>query len=151
MGGEIILHATATGKAWLATLPENDALRIVCERGFEAASPLGRSRCRNVDDLRRHLKETRRRGFATSIEEGETGTVALAVAFHAGPQAGTLSVAGPKARLGPERFADIADALHAAACEIERLWPLRRRQSGRLAAADGTAASLLPRASKAAQ
>ena len=87
---------------------------------------------------------------ATSIEEGEIGTVALAVAFQAGTDTGTLSVAGPKARLGPERFAEIADALHHSARDIERLWPLRKRQSGRLAAA-APPAYLLPSVSKAAQ
>src|SRR5436190_450675 len=34
MGGEVVLHTTATGKAWLATLPEDEALRIVVARGF---------------------------------------------------------------------------------------------------------------------
>ena len=87
---------------------------------------------------------------ATLIEEGEIGTVALAVAFQAGTDTGTLSVAGPKARLGPERFAEIADALHHSARDIERLWPLRKRQSGRLATAEPPA-YLLPSVSRAAQ
>src|SRR5262245_52909711 len=42
MGDEVVLHATATGKAWLATLPENEALRIVCARGFAAQGSMGR-------------------------------------------------------------------------------------------------------------
>ncbi|HEX2134933.1 MAG TPA: helix-turn-helix domain-containing protein, partial [Microvirga sp.] len=31
LGQEVVLHATATGKAWLATLPENEAVRL-CAR-----------------------------------------------------------------------------------------------------------------------
>ena len=52
MGQEIVLHATANGKAWLATLPETEALRIVCARGFEARRPLGPHSATNVDELR---------------------------------------------------------------------------------------------------
>lgn len=143
MGDEVVLHATATGKAWLATLPENDALRIVCTRGFAtqgsmmgrpAGRPLGPRSLKNVDDLRRHLAQTRARGYAIAVEEGEPGTVALAIAFRAdkgadAPIAGTLSVAGPLVRMKPDRHAALGRALRAAADEIAALWPVRRRQA----------------------
>lgn len=135
MGQELVLHATANGKAWLATLPENDALRIVCTRGFTAQHPLGPAALTNVDDLRRHLAETRSRGYATAIEEGEVGTAALAVPFFADASdaataAGTISVAGPLVRIGPDRLAELSRELHAAATEVTALWPLRNRQRG---------------------
>jgi DNA-binding IclR family transcriptional regulator len=144
MGDEVVLHATATGKAWLATLPENEALRIVCARGFAAPRPLGRPlgprSLKGVDELRRHLAQTRARGYAVAIEEGEPGTVALAIAFRgdatpAAPVAGTLSVAGPLIRMKPDRHAAIGRALREAADAIAALWPVRRRQQpARLAA-----------------
>ncbi len=135
MGQELILHATANGKAWLATLPENEALRIVCARGFEGLRPLGPHAVENVDDLRRHLAETRARGYATAIEEAEVGTAALAVAFFAdesdaAPAAGTISIAGPSVRIGPDRFDELNRQIHAAAKEVTALWPLRNRQRG---------------------
>jgi len=135
MGQEVVLHATATGKAWLATLPENDALRIVCARGFVADRPLGPRSMTTVDALRRHLAETRKRGYAMALEEGEPGTVAFAVPFRAAPRpgapvVGTISVAGPLARIGPERYQAIGAALGSAAAEVEALWPLRARQRG---------------------
>lgn len=130
MGAEIVLHATATGKAWLASLPEADALRIVCARGFQAGGPNALS---DVDALRSHLAETRQRGVALAVEEGEIGTVAMAVVFRAGPApdaaiAGTLSVAGPMPRMSEERRGPIAQALREAAQEMAAIWPLRRRQ-----------------------
>jgi DNA-binding IclR family transcriptional regulator len=133
MGQAVVLHATATGKAWLATLPENEALRLVFDRGFDSRANVGPNCVRSVDKLRRHLKETRKRGYATAIEEAEAGTAALAVAFHThtapnAPIAGTLSVAGPIARLRPSRHADVVAALHQAASEMTALWPLRKRQ-----------------------
>ncbi len=136
MGSGIVLHATATGKAWLASLPEADALRIVCARGFAAEGRTGPNAIGDVETLRLHLKETRRRGFALAVEEGEMGTVAMAVTFRAAPDdeapvAGTLSVAGPLPRMGPDRREAIAAALADAAQEMAAIWPLRRRQIGR--------------------
>jgi DNA-binding IclR family transcriptional regulator len=134
MGDEVVLHATATGKAWLATLPEAEALRIVCARGFRASRPLGPRSVKTVDELRRHLAQTRARGYAIAIEEGEPGTVALAVAFRADTTpdaqvAGTLSVAGPMIRMKPERHAEIGRVLRQAAEDVAALWPVRRRQA----------------------
>lgn len=134
MGVEIVLHATATGKAWLASLPESEALRIVCARGFAAEGRTGPNALGDLDALRAHLAETRKRGFALAVEEGEIGTVAMAVTFRAGPDdqapvAGTLSVAGPLPRMHEARRGEIAQALLRAAHEMAAIWPLRRRQA----------------------
>jgi IclR family acetate operon transcriptional repressor len=131
MGQEIVLHATANGKAWLATLPEDEALRIVCARGFKRLQPLGPRAIKTVDEFRKHLAETRRRGYALAVEKAEPGIVAIAVAFRAdtrthAPVAGTMSVAGPLVRLGPDRWPVIARALHSAAVEVAAPWPLRK-------------------------
>ena len=148
MGGEVVLHATATGKAWLATMSEDDALRLVVARGFPSvassvassargADPgtFGKGLVRTIDELRTHLKETRRRGYGLAIEEGEPGIVAMAAAFRASddsraPIAGTISVAGPLLRLGPARRDKIAPLLEAAASDLSALWPLRQHQAG---------------------
>ncbi len=135
MGGDVVLHATATGKAWLATLPEHDALRIVCARGFATPEGFGKRALRSVDELRRHLDDTRRRGYALAIEEGEPGTVAIAATFRAyvsadAPAAGTVSVAGPLVRLTEQRIEEIAPMLLRATEAITALWPMRQRQAG---------------------
>ncbi|WP_417721586.1 IclR family transcriptional regulator [Salipiger sp.] len=133
MGQEIVLHATANGKAWLATLPEEEALSIVYSRGFKANRELGPNSARTVDELRERLARTRAQGFGTSVEEAEAGTAALAVPFRSGPDedapvAGTISIAGPLLRLPESRWPELAEALHRAAAEIGQLWPLRIRQ-----------------------
>jgi DNA-binding IclR family transcriptional regulator len=133
MGAGPVLHATATGKAWLASLPEAEALRIVFAHGFDGEGRVGPNALRDVDALRAHLDETRRRGFAEAVEEGEIGIVAMATTFRAGPApaapvAGTLSVAGPLPRMQAERRPAVADALRRAAAEMAEIWPLRRRQ-----------------------
>ncbi|MCZ7449286.1 IclR family transcriptional regulator [Agrobacterium rhizogenes] len=133
MGHEIVLHATANGKAWLSTLPEEQALEIVYSRGFTAKRKLGPNSARSIDELRVRLNETRERGFATSVEEGEAGTAAIAVPFRAradanAPVAGTISVAGPLMRITEDRWPDLTRALHKAAAELSDIWPLRVRQ-----------------------
>lgn len=128
MGREIALHATANGKAWLATLPESEALRLVAGRGLEPAGPRA---VRSVASLRRALRTTRQAGYATAVEEGEAGIAALAVAFRAdggGPAVGTVSVAGPLLRITPDRYAELHAALERAAVELGTLWSLRARQ-----------------------
>jgi DNA-binding IclR family transcriptional regulator len=148
MGQEVALHATATGKAWLATLPEDEALRIVCARGFFSHLRLGPRARATVKDLKRHLAETRARGYAIAVEEAEPGIVALAATFRTdarpdAPVAGTLSVAGPISRITPERYAGIHAALAAAVAELEAVWRLRTRQRGH---ARGYGAKADPRA-----
>ena len=135
MGRDVVLHATATGKSWLATLPEEQALRIVYVRGFDTPPGFGERVIRNVDELRRQLAETRRRGYALAVDEGEPGIVAVAQTFRAfeaadAPVSGTISVAGPRVRMSDARVATIAPLLARAAREITQLWPLRVRQSG---------------------
>jgi DNA-binding IclR family transcriptional regulator len=135
MGQEVALHATATGKAWLATLPENEALRIVCAHRFFAHLRLGPRAVSTVAALKRQLAETRARGYAIAVEEAEPGIVALAATFrtdarHDAPVAGTLSVAGPISRITPQRYAEIHAALAAAVAALESVWRLRVRQRG---------------------
>lgn len=133
MGQEIVLHATANGKAWLASLPEEQALSIVKTRGFSANRALGPNQARSLDDIAERLAQTRAQGFGVSVEEAEAGTSALAVTFrsgpdHAAPVAGTISVAGPSIRIGEARWAELTDQLKATAEEISEIWPLRMRQ-----------------------
>ncbi len=144
-GMHVVLHATATGKAWLATLPEAEALRIVIATGFATPPHFGPNALRDVPSLLHELDRTRARGHGLAIEEGEPGTAALAVVVRAsaGPDApvvGTLSVAGPVGRFTPERRRFFVEQLGIAAAELSALWPMRHplaagRPPGRVTAA----------------
>lgn len=133
MGVEVTLHTTATGKAWLATLPEDVAIDVIAARGLQSGPMIGPNAARSLDAVRAALAETRARGYGSAIEEAEAGIVSLAVAFRRAARegaaaAGTLSIAGPAARMGPERHAEIVAALQEAAREMEAIWPLRTRR-----------------------
>jgi IclR family acetate operon transcriptional repressor len=135
MGRDVVLHATATGKAWLATLPLQQALSLVQERGFSVPERFGPRVIRSVAALRRELDETRKRGFGVAEEEGEPGTAAIAAVIRGStsrdaPVVGTVSIAGPVARLTAERRQQFAKDVLAAAEELSMMWPVQHLGGG---------------------
>lgn len=132
-GHDVVLHATATGKAWLATLPEAEALRLVTATGLQTPQRFGPNVARDLDTFRAMLAATRQAGFGEAVEEGEPGTAAVAVAIvdlsgpGSGPAVGTLSLAGPLLRFGAERRALLAARIARAAEELGGIWPLRHK------------------------
>lgn len=133
MSHAVVLHATASGKAWLATMPDDEALAIASARGLAAPPNAGANVVSSVEALRRHLAETRRRRFAVAHDEVEAGTWSCAIAFRGGdlpdaPFAGTISVAGPAQRMRRHPLAWYGARLARAAATLAAAWPLQRRQ-----------------------
>lgn len=128
MGTPVVLHATAVGRAWLSTLGEEEAVRIVLQTGFEVPARFNRNVITNEADLRAELAATRSRGYGLAVEEGEVGTVAFAVpvTIASGKSVGTLSIAGPLTRLSTDRYENVADCLKKSAQELIEIWPLRQ-------------------------
>lgn len=127
----VILHVTATGKIWLSTLPEAHAIDIVRREGRIGGPGVGPCAIRTLAALRRDLRETRRRGYGVAIEEGESGVAAIAVVVHpqrdtSKPACATVSIAGPLARMGAARRAELACEARASADAIADLWPVKR-------------------------
>lgn len=130
-GHDVVLHTTAAGKAWLATLAEADALRVVEATGLKTPKRFGANAARTLAEFKLRLAATRIAGFGEAIEEGEPGTGAVAVAIRdrssigAGNAVGTLSLAGPMMRFGADRRPLLAARLAKAAAELGGIWPLR--------------------------
>ena len=130
MGHPVVLHATAVGRAWLATLEEAKALRIVRARGF--AVPDHFHRCSVTDEamLRAELDRIRKRGYGLAREEGEAGMAAVGCAvfdpFDPTRAVATVSVAGPIVRMTSSRIPDIAAILKVAAGDLSSMWPMRQ-------------------------
>jgi IclR family transcriptional regulator, acetate operon repressor len=128
MGRDVVLHATATGKAWLASLPQDVAFSLVEARGFEVPDRFGPKVICNLGALKRELEITRKRGFGIADEEGEPGTAAIAAVIRRQhePNAsvvGTVSIAGPVARLTAVKREQFAADVLAAAEELSVIWP----------------------------
>ncbi|MBL8702622.1 MAG: IclR family transcriptional regulator [Alphaproteobacteria bacterium] len=125
MTGAVQLHATANGKAWLASLPERESARIVRRDGLARMAPRTLA---TFEDVVAELERTRARGWGLAEEEAEPGVAALAVAIAAiapgDPTVGTVSIAGPVVRVTPQRYPELVEMLRAAAAELQRLWPL---------------------------
>ncbi|MDR3437802.1 IclR family transcriptional regulator [Telmatospirillum sp.] len=105
ISGAVVLHATASGKAFLAALPEPQALEMARGQGLGKQRP-GPRTVASEDELRRDLALIRQQGYAVIDEEAEPEIKAVAVAIRQkdGPPLGTLSVAGPRSRLSDERI-----------------------------------------------
>lgn len=137
-GHDVPLHVTSMGKAWLATLPEDEAVRLVAERGYGGAL-IGPNAIRDEAALRTELKVTRARGFGMVREEAEAGVSAIAAIIRDGVQPGArpvaaMSIAGPAFRLSEERLEGFVPVLREAAQELSRIWPVRTFQAGQQAA-----------------
>jgi IclR family transcriptional regulator, acetate operon repressor len=129
------LHATASGKAWLCTLPTEQAVANVMKSGgFKHAEKYGPNVMRSIEALLRELKLTARRGYGTAYNEAEFGVTAVAAAIRAGgdgPALGTVSIAGPSARMTDKRVSELAPIVLRTAADLSDLWPLRAGTNGR--------------------
>jgi DNA-binding IclR family transcriptional regulator len=128
--GPLVLHTTANGKAWLATMDDAAATRLARRGGLgrtDIAGELwGPRALRDTAALRAELAATRARGYGLAVEEAERGVKAIAVVVRAhddGAVLGTLSIAGPLVRMGPERDAQYHDLLRQAASTLALAWP----------------------------
>ena len=127
--GAVPLYATASGKAWLATLDINDAVqRVARQDGFSRADHYGPNVIRSVEALLKELRATVRRGYGLALNEAEPGVTAVAAAIRSGSDGatvGTVSIAGPSARMTESRVRELAPLVARCATELSSLWPVR--------------------------
>lgn len=125
------LYATASGKAWLATLEREQALeKVLRGSGFDDADKCGPNVIRSIEALLRDLRTTARRGYGLALNEAEPGVTAVAAAIRSGPDGaavGTVSIAGPSVRVTDKHAHDLAPLVVQCASDLSKLWPLRRR------------------------
>ena len=105
------IHATSTGKVWLA-YDEHGIDRL-----DEVLKPLTGRTLTNRDDLQPQLIEIRRRGYAVTVDEIEEGFTAVATIIRGvlGDVQGALSIGGPTQRLTATRRAELGTTLCRAA------------------------------------
>src|SRR5665213_3473365 len=129
MIGKVPLHVTANGKAWLSTLPQDEAIRIARADGFDTVGPYGPRALRSIEALVEAIEEARARGWGTSYEEAEAGIAAIAAPICPGgcstPAVATCSVAGPVMRFTADEMTSKAKRVVETANAIAAIWPLR--------------------------
>lgn len=127
--GIVPLFATASGKAWLATLETNDAIQLVAKQGgLSQADRYGPNVIRSIEALLKELRATARRGYGLAFNEAEPGVTAIAAAIRSGSDGetvGTVSIAGPSARMTESRVRELSPLVTKCATELSSSWPVR--------------------------
>ena len=123
-GTQVVLHATASGKAWLATLPDEEVQHLLSERGLIAQTVHTET---DLGQVMRDIEQARELGYALVEEEMEVGVSAVAAAIvppeaRDGRAVATVSIAGPAARLGHHQLISYSPDLVEVARELGVQW-----------------------------
>ena len=124
LGRSVPLHCTALGKVFLAshvaTLPAGRLARLTPRTITVRA------------ELEEELAVVRRRGYATTEEELETGLSALAAPVQrlGGAVVAAISVSGPTSRFSASRFDDVAQQCIAQAQALSTVLGYHQQKEG---------------------
>lgn len=122
MGSNPPLHCTASGQAWLATLPDERAIELVSRQA--GLGPKAHNAPRAPKTIQQFLKDlngARQRGYGIAIETYEIGMTSIAAAVRnpvTQEVVGIVSLAGPSSRLPEERLKELAPHLLEAASDM---------------------------------
>jgi IclR family transcriptional regulator, acetate operon repressor len=99
-------HATATGKAILAWLPEAEIARVIAHGGLKRFTD---KTIPTIADLMENLRLVRRNGFSLDDEEFQAGVVCVGAAIRetSGAVVGAISVSMPQMRADGEHMAAV--------------------------------------------
>jgi IclR family acetate operon transcriptional repressor len=90
-------HATATGKAILAWLPEAEIARVIADSGLPKFTEQTLS---TIADVMEELRHVRRKGYSVDREEFQAGVICFGAAIrdHSGAVIGSVSCSIPSIR-----------------------------------------------------
>ncbi len=99
-------HATATGKAILAWLPEAEIARVIAHGGLKRFTAKTIS---TISDLMEDLRLVRRNGYSMDNEEFQPGVICVGAAIrdHAGAVIGSISCSMPSMRAEGEHLEQV--------------------------------------------
>ena len=108
------MHATSTGKAWIAF--EDSGL----DRISDHLQSLATRTLTTKEEFQPQLTDIRRRGYAVSVDELEDGYTAVATVIRGalGDVQGALSIGGPTQRLSAARRVELGNSLCRAAARL---------------------------------
>lgn len=119
------LPSTATGLAYMSTLPEDEALLLIGRQGVRRADgPVAVNAPSSVAEVMEGVRAARARGYSLAIDTYIDGMAAMAVPVRhglTGEVLGCLSIAGPSVRLQADRLDETARVLAAHAGELGAL------------------------------
>ena len=113
-------HATATGKAILAWLPETEIARVIAEKGLSGFTDKTMT---GMADLLEDLRHVRRNGFSTDKEEFQPGVtcVGSAIRDHSGAVIGSISCSMPTLRAEGDHLETVIRAVQQSTTAVSQL------------------------------
>jgi DNA-binding IclR family transcriptional regulator len=120
MGSIARLSCSSSGWAWLSTLSEDAALSLIAQQGLGLPQDFGPNAPSTLQAVLQALQDTRDNGFALTQETYTPGLNAMAASVGLSGQLpmGTISIAGPAARLTRERMLSFAPDLLSCATQL---------------------------------
>lgn len=120
MGSIARLSCSSSGWAWLSTLSEDAALSLIAQQGLGLPQDFGPNAPSTLQAVLQALQDTRDNGFALTQETYTPGLNAMAAPVGLSGQLpmGTISIAGPAARLTRERMLSFAPDLLSCAAQL---------------------------------
>jgi DNA-binding IclR family transcriptional regulator len=115
------LSCSASGHAWLACLPDDEAMALVEKQGFGSRKAFGPRAPETKQALLKCLRQTRKRGFSLVVQTYSAWMNAAAAAVRhpmTGEVTGVVVIAGPHVRLTEARMLELAPRLIEAAHEL---------------------------------
>jgi DNA-binding IclR family transcriptional regulator len=123
LGRRAALHASAGGKVWLSSLPEERAIEIAIAHGLSALTP---KTLTTVEQLRQEWERVRGQGYATVIGEYWMDVNSVGAPVRVGRQrqvVAAVSVAGPASRFTEECLRTLAPSVIEVADATGAVWP----------------------------
>lgn len=121
-GTDVRLSCTASGHAWLATLPEDDAIALLSRQGLASPQDYGPNAPASMAAVLKCLRLARKQGYAITVQTYAHGLNAMSTPILAAGRSavGVLAMSGPSVRLTEDKMRQWVPALMAAAAEIGR-------------------------------
>lgn len=134
LGGSDAPHATATGKAMLAWLPEHEIRRVLAAQGMASFTP---NTITDPDTFVKELQLVRRHGHALDREEFRHGVVCVGAAIrnHLGAVVGAISASAPTQRATDLHLGRMREGVIAAARALSAEFGERSAEAADSAAA----------------
>jgi DNA-binding IclR family transcriptional regulator len=124
MRGDIAVHATASGKAWLSSMPDGEVRSVLESRLLERFTPQTKT---DIDEILAEVARARSDGFAITVGEMEAGINAVAAPVRPSGLSrrravGTVSIAGPSVRLPIEALTGFGPVVRETVDKLATQW-----------------------------
>lgn len=119
IGGKLPLHASGAGKAFIATLPEDQLIPLLSKKGLHAYTPYTLT---TPSALKENLQQAKKQGFSYDDEEHALGLRCIGACIYDEHKEAfaAISISGPLSRITDDRVTELGAMVIKAAKEISR-------------------------------